>query len=98
MTFCDQVGGITGITMAGSILSNTLNSKIQALHIDGVSASVVRQSSDYMWNLPEPSRTLVVNSYMDSIRASFWGSFAFVATGFLISFGLKTYVMRKHIA
>ncbi|CAO3635867.1 unnamed protein product [Cunninghamella echinulata] len=98
MTFCDQVGGVTGITMAGSILSNTLNNKIQALHIDGVSAAIVRQSSDFMWKLSEPNRSLVVNSYMDAVRTSFWGSFAFVATGLLISFGLKTYVMRKHVA
>ncbi|CAO3601217.1 unnamed protein product [Absidia cylindrospora] len=97
MTFCDQVGGITGITVAGSILSNTLGTKVAT--IPGVSASTIRQSSDYMWQLTDKViQNQVVNAYMDAIRISFYGSLAFVAAGLLVSFGLKTYVMRKHVA
>ncbi|KAI8093679.1 uncharacterized protein BX664DRAFT_112410 [Halteromyces radiatus] len=97
MTFCDQVGGITGITVAGSILSNTLGAKISSL--PGISETTVRQSSDYMWHLSDLNiQNKVVDGYMDAIRASFYGSLAFVAAGLLVSLGLKTYVMRKHVA
>ncbi|KAI8384247.1 ATP-NAD kinase-like domain-containing protein [Radiomyces spectabilis] len=94
MTFCDQVGGITGITMTGSILSNTLKQNVDKLALPGVSADMVRQSSAYLWQLPLPIRSLILNAYMDSVRMSFWGSTALAATGLLVCIGLKSYVMR----
>ncbi|KAF7730697.1 hypothetical protein EC973_001646 [Apophysomyces ossiformis] len=97
MTFCDQVGGITGITIQGSILSNYLYSTLQNLALPGVSPALVRQSSDYLWNLPAPTRSIVLDVYMDAVRMSFWGSFAFAAAGLLAALGLKAYVMRTKI-
>ncbi|KAG0169587.1 hypothetical protein DFQ30_003502 [Apophysomyces sp. BC1015] len=97
MTFCDQVGGITGITIQGSILSNYLSSTLQTLALPGVSAEMVRQSSDYVWNLPAPTRSIVLDVYMDAVRMSFWGSTAFAAAGLLAALGLKAYVMRTKI-
>jgi hypothetical protein len=95
MTFCDQVGGITGITAQGSILSNTLTTKLHALDLPGVTPELVRQSSAYLWSLPEPTQSIVMGVYMDAIKMSFWGSFAFAAAGLIAAFGLKSYVLRK---
>jgi hypothetical protein len=97
MTFCDQVGGITGITAQGSILSNTLTSRLNALNLPGVTPELVRQSSVYLWSLPEPTQSTVMNVYMDAVRMSFWGSFAFAAAGLLATLGLKSYVMRTDL-
>ncbi|GAA5816854.1 hypothetical protein MFLAVUS_010388 [Mucor flavus] len=94
MTFCDQVGGITGITIQGSILSNTLSSRLHALNLPGVTPELVRESSAYLWGLPEPTQSIVLDVYMDAVRMSFWGSFAFAAAGLLACLGLKSYVMR----
>lgn len=98
MTFCDQVGGITGITAQGSILSNTLTSRLHALNLPGVTPELVRQSSAYLWSLPEPTRSTVLDVYMDAVRMSFWGSFAFASAGLLASLGLKAYVMRTDMS
>ncbi|KAI7896467.1 major facilitator superfamily domain-containing protein [Mucor mucedo] len=98
MTFCDQVGGITGITAQGSILSNTLSSRLHALALPGVTPELVRSSSTYLWNLPEPTQSIVMDVYMDAIRMSFWGSFAFAALGLIASLGLKSYVMRTDMS
>ncbi|KAI8091814.1 major facilitator superfamily-domain-containing protein [Thamnidium elegans] len=94
MTFCDQVGGITGITIQGSILSNTLSSRLHALDLPGVTPELVRESSAYLWGLPEPTQSIVLDVYMDAVRMSFWGSFAFAGAGLLACLGLKSYVMR----
>lgn len=98
MTFCDQVGGITGITAQGSILSNTLTSRLHALNLPGVTPELVRQSSAYLWSLSEPTRSIVLDVYMDAVRMSFWGSFAFASAGLLASLGLKAYVMRTDMS
>ncbi|KAI8637173.1 major facilitator superfamily-domain-containing protein [Parasitella parasitica] len=95
MTFCDQVGGITGITAQGSILSNTLATKLSALQLPGVVPEQVRQSSAYVWSLPEPTRSTVLDAYMQAVKMSFWGSFAFAAAGLVATLGLKAYVMRE---
>ncbi|KAK4516698.1 uncharacterized protein ATC70_011676 [Mucor velutinosus] len=95
MTFCDQVGGITGITAQGSILSNTLSSKLHAMQLPGVTPELVRQSSAYLWSLPEPTQSIVMDVYMQAVKMSFWGSFAFAAAGLLATLGLKAYVMRE---
>ncbi|KAL7318555.1 hypothetical protein PS15m_001785 [Mucor circinelloides] len=95
MTFCDQVGGITGITAQGSILSNTLSSKLHAMQLPGVTPELVRQSSAYLWSLPEPTQSIVMDVYMQAVKMSFWGSFAFAAGGLLATLGLKAYVMRE---
>lgn len=98
MTFCDQVGGITGITAQGSILSNTLTSRLHALDLPGVTPELVRQSSAYLWSLPEPTQSIVLKVYMEAIKMSFWGSFAFAAAGLIASLGLKSYVMRTDMS
>ncbi|KAL9542847.1 hypothetical protein MBANPS3_008409 [Mucor bainieri] len=95
MTFCDQVGGITGITAQGSILSNTLSSKLHAMQLPGVTPELVRQSSAYLWSLPEPTQSIVMDVYMQAVKMSFWGSFAFAAAGLLATLGLQAYVMRE---
>lgn len=97
MTFCDQVGGITGITAQGSILSNTLSSRLHSLALPGVTPELVRSSSTYLWSLPEPTQSIVLKVYMDAVKMSFWGSFAFAAFGLLASLGLKSYVMRTEM-
>lgn len=94
MTFCDQIGGITGITTQGSILSNHLIQSLSQLNLTDVQPSLVRSSSSYLWSLPEPTQSIVIQVYMDSIKMSFWGSFAFAAAGLLATIGLKAYVMR----
>ncbi|KAG1138529.1 hypothetical protein G6F37_010415 [Rhizopus arrhizus] len=94
MTFCDQIGGITGITAQGSILSNHLIQSLSQLNLTDVQPSLVRSSSSYLWSLPEPTQSIVTQVYMDSIKMSFWGSFAFAAAGLLATIGLKAYVMR----
>lgn len=98
MTFCDQVGGITGITAQGSILSNTLSSRLHGLALPGVTPELVRSSSTYLWSLPEPTQSIVTAVYMDAIRMSFWGSFAFASVGLIASLGLKSYVMRTEMS
>ncbi|KAI8085890.1 major facilitator superfamily domain-containing protein [Gilbertella persicaria] len=95
MTFCDQVGGITGITSQGSILSNTLSTRLYALNLPDVNPELVRQSSSYLWSLPEPTQTIVTQVYLEAVKMSFWGSFGFAAVGFVASLGLKAYVLRK---
>lgn len=95
MTFCDQVGGITGITAQGSILSNTLSTKLHAMQLPGVTPELVRQSSAYLWSLPEPTQSIVMDVYMQAVKMSFWGSFAFAAAGFVATLGLKAYIMRE---
>ncbi|KAI9487606.1 MAG: major facilitator superfamily domain-containing protein [Benjaminiella poitrasii] len=95
MTFCDQIGGITGITVQGSILSNALVEKLNALSLPNVIPELVRQSSDYLWRLPEPTQTVVIDVYMDAVRMSFWGAFAFASVGLMSALGLKPYVLRK---
>lgn len=95
MTFCDQVGGITGITAQGSILSNALINKLHALNLAGVNPELVRQSSAYLWSLPEPTQSIVMEVYMDAVKMSFWGSFAFAAAGLIAALGLKPYILRK---
>ncbi|KAI7899621.1 major facilitator superfamily domain-containing protein [Cokeromyces recurvatus] len=97
MTFCDQVGGITGITTQGSILSNTLTKGLNSIHLPNVIPELVRQSSDYLWSLPEPTQTIVSTIYMDAIKMSFWGSFAFATVGLISALGLKSYVLRKEL-
>jgi hypothetical protein len=97
MTFCDQVGGITGITTAGSILSNTLTTKLNSLALPNVSAELVRQSSDYVWALDPSTRVVVLEAYMNAISMSFWSSFGFAAVGLIATLGLKSYVMRKDL-
>ncbi|KAI8065107.1 major facilitator superfamily-domain-containing protein [Gongronella butleri] len=99
MTFCDQVGGVAGITAATSVLSNVLASEFVSKNIpSSVSIAAVRSSAAYMWALPEPERDQVVNAYMDAVRSSYYASLGFVATGLVVSCGLKAYVMRKHVA
>ncbi|ORX56219.1 MFS general substrate transporter [Hesseltinella vesiculosa] len=99
MTFCDQVGGVTGITVASSVFYNTLGSTfVQKAIPSSVSIQAVRQSSAYMYQLPQPEQTLVLDAYTESIRTSYFSSLAFAAFGLLLSFGLKAYVMRKHVA
>ncbi|KAI9254262.1 major facilitator superfamily-domain-containing protein [Sporodiniella umbellata] len=97
MTFCDQVGGITGITAQGSILSNYLLQTLQALPIDPLDPSLVRQSSSYLWSLPPDTQAIVTQVYLDAIKMSFWGSFAFAAAGLLASLALKAYPMREEL-
>ncbi|ORE06416.1 MFS general substrate transporter [Rhizopus microsporus var. microsporus] len=91
MTFCDQVGGITGITAQGSILSNHLIQTLNDLNLPNVQPSLVRQSASYLWGLPEPARSIVTRVYLESIKMSFWGSFAFASAGLLATLGLKAY-------
>ncbi|PHZ11287.1 MFS general substrate transporter [Rhizopus microsporus ATCC 52813] len=97
MTFCDQVGGITGITAQGSILSNHLIQTLNDLNLPNVQPSLVRQSASYLWGLPEPARSIVTRVYLESIKMSFWGSFAFASAGLLATLGLKAYVMRTKL-
>ncbi|KAI9016252.1 major facilitator superfamily domain-containing protein [Phycomyces nitens] len=97
MTLCDQVGGITGIAAQGSILSNRLAYNLHILDLPGVSAPLVRQSSDYLWSLPLPTRDIVREAYMEAVRMSFWGSTSFAAAGLLAALGLQAYVMRTQI-
>ncbi|KAL0078499.1 major facilitator superfamily [Phycomyces blakesleeanus] len=97
MTLCDQVGGITGIAAQGSILSNRLAYNLYILDLPGVSAPLVRQSSDYLWSLPLPTRDIVREAYMEAVRMSFWGSTSFAAAGLLAALGIKAYVMRTQI-
>lgn len=96
MTLADLSGGITGITIQGTILNNALATNLQRLPLTDVSADQVRQSSSYLWSLPEPTRSIVMEAYMDAIHKSFWGSTGFVAAAFLASLGLKRYTMRTH--
>ncbi|KAH8556632.1 major facilitator superfamily domain-containing protein [Umbelopsis sp. PMI_123] len=95
MTFCDQVGGIFGIAIVGSILSNKLYDNIAALNLTDVSSALVRQSSSYMDALPEPARTLVLHAYADAVNTSYWGSAAFAIVAFLATLLLKHYNMRE---
>ncbi|CEP15431.1 hypothetical protein [Parasitella parasitica] len=95
MTFCDQVGGITGIAAQGSVLSNTLATKLNSLQLPGVVPEQVRQSSAYLWSLPEPTQSIVKDVYMQAVKKSFWGSFAFAAAGLVATLGLKAYAMRE---
>ncbi|CAO3701326.1 unnamed protein product [Rhizopus stolonifer] len=97
MTFCDQVGGITGITAQGSILSNYLIRSLNQLNLENVQPALVRQSSSYLWSLPQPTQSIVTQVYLDAIKMSFWGSFSFAAAGLLASIGLKAYTMREEL-
>ncbi|KAI9319636.1 major facilitator superfamily domain-containing protein [Dichotomocladium elegans] len=96
MTLCDLSGGITGITVQGTILSNTLYQRLAS--VDGVSAALVRQSSAYLWDLPESIRSEVIEAYMDAIHMSFWGSTAFAAVALLASLGLQSYTLRTEFS
>ncbi|CAO3683194.1 unnamed protein product [Umbelopsis vinacea] len=95
MTFCDQVGGIFGIAIAGSILSNKLYDNLAALALPNVSSALVRQSSAYIQQLPEPSRTMVLEAYADAVDTSYWGSAAFAIVALLATLLLKHYKMRE---
>ncbi|KAG2188333.1 hypothetical protein INT44_001086 [Umbelopsis vinacea] len=95
MTFCDQVGGIFGIAIVGSILSNQLYANIAALNLPDVSSALVRQSSSYMDALPEPARLMVLNAYANAVNTSYWGSTAFAIVAFLATLLLKHYNMRE---
>lgn len=95
MTLADLSGGITGITVQGTILSNRLASLVQHMN---VSASDVRQSSSYIYSLPEPTQSMVLEAYMDAVRKSFWGSFGFAAAALVASLAIKSYTMRTHLA
>lgn len=97
MTFCDQVGGITGITAQGSVLSNYLIRSLNQLNLENVQPALVRQSSSYLWSLPQPTQSIVTQVYLDAIKMSFWGSFGFAAAGLLASIGLKAYTMREEL-
>lgn len=95
MTFCDQVGGIFGIAIAGSILSNKLYDNLAALALPYVSSALVRQSSAYIQQLPEPGRTMVLEAYADAVDTSYWGSAAFAIVALLATLLLKHYKMRE---
>lgn len=95
MTLCDLTGGITGITVQGTILSNTLYERLAP--ISGVSAAQVRQSASYLWSLEEPVRSQVISAYMDAVHMSFWGSTGFAAVALLATIGLQAYELRTYL-
>ncbi|CDS02859.1 hypothetical protein LRAMOSA00262 [Lichtheimia ramosa] len=95
MTLCDLTGGITGITVQGTILSNTLYERLAP--ISGVSAAQVRQSASYLWSLEEPVRSQVISAYMDAVHMSFWGSTGFAAVALLATVGLQAYELRTYL-
>lgn len=90
MTFCDQVGGITGITIGSSILSNTLSRGLK--QISDVDIESVRQN---LTGLTEPTQTMVKHVYVNAIKMTFWSSFGFTLFGLLATLGLKSYTLRK---
>ena len=95
MTLCDLTGGITGITVQGTILSNTLYERLA--HMSGVSAAQVRESASYLWSLEEPMRSQVISAYMDAVHMSFWGSTGFAAVALLATVGLQAYELRTYL-
>ncbi|KAJ2962066.1 hypothetical protein NQZ79_g2748 [Umbelopsis isabellina] len=95
MTFCDQVGGIFGIAIAGSILNNKLYSNLAGLALPNVSSDLVRQSSAYVMALSEPARTMVLEAYANAVDTSYWGSAAFAMVALLATLLLKHYKMRE---
>lgn len=97
MTLADLTGGITGITISGTVMSNRLLDNLKQMALVGVDASQVQSSSAYLWGLAEPARTQVMEAYMDAVHMSFWTSTAFVAVAFIASLGLKAYTMRLHV-
>ncbi|ORY99970.1 ATP-NAD kinase-like domain-containing protein [Syncephalastrum racemosum] len=97
MTLADLTGGITGITISGTVLSNRLLDNLEQMALVGVDASQVQSSSAYLWGLAEPAQSQVMEAYMDAVHMSFWTSTAFVAIAFIVSLGLKAYAMRKRI-
>lgn len=87
MTFCDQVGGITGITIGSSILSNTL-----ARGLPGMDIEYVRQN---VASLAEPIQLIVKHVYMNAVKMTFWNSFGFTLFGLFATLGLRSYTLRK---
>lgn len=96
-TFFQTIGGIFGIAIMGTILTNQLTTGLANVDLKGLPIFAVRNNATLVANLPEPLKSDVIGAYVVALDTVYLILIPLSACAFLASLLIRQYAMRTSL-